>query len=48
MIMLFNAKWANFQLYYGKNKLHFDEIITTNDNVHFVLVQVSTLIVSFP
>jgi len=24
--LLFNAKWAIFQRYHGKNKLHFDEM----------------------
>jgi hypothetical protein len=32
--LLFNAKWAIFQPYYGENKLHFDD-----DDVRFVLDQ---------
>jgi len=29
-LLLFNAKWAIFQLYHGENKLHFNEMMMTN------------------
>ena len=32
----FNAKGANFQLYHGESKLHFDDMMLMMD-VHFVL-----------
>ena len=35
--LLLNAKWAIFQLLYGKNKFHFNEMMMID--VHFVLDQ---------
>ena len=34
--LLFNAKWSNFQLHHGENKLYFDKMMYNADDVHFV------------
>jgi hypothetical protein len=32
--MLFNTKWALFQLYHGENKLYFDEMMMMSVDQH--------------